>query len=266
MIRLKTNTDNLLHSNPELYAVFENDKSFEMARFIHAILQKYETGKKVLDVGSGLGREVAFLREKGYDAVGIDASEDMVAWSQKHYPNAAFYIGKQAMFDLNQTFDALVCVGSTFLYNYTNEDAGSTLTNFRKHLKDGGILYLDMRNAAFFLTKEGQRWLTDELLEEAMFDGKPAIVKTRFYIDLAKQILKRDYNWKIGTREAIIEHLEHRLFFPQEIAGLLSANGFEVVELFDKPEPHISSFTDIRPFQFGYELSGRRLQVIAKAI
>lgn len=86
------------------------------------------------------------------------------------------------------------------------------------------------------------------------------------YIDLAKQILKRDYNWKIGTREAIIEHLEHRLFFPQEIAGLLSANGFEVVELFDKPEPHISSFTDIRPFQFGYELSGRRLQVIAKAI
>ena len=125
---------------------------------------------------------------------------------------------------------------------------------------------LDMRNAAFFLTKEGQRWLTDELLEEAIFDGKPAIVKTRFYIDLAKQILKRDYNWKIGTREAIIEHLEHRLFFPQEIAGLLSANGFEVVELFDKPEPHISSFTDIRPFQFGYELSGRRLQVIAKAI
>ena len=100
----------------------------------------------------------------------------------------------------------------------------------------------------------------------ALFDGKPAIVKTRFYIDLAKQILKRDYNWKIGTREAIIEHLEHRLFFPQEIAGLLSANGFEVVELFDKPEPHISSFTDIRPFQFGYELSGRRLQVIAKAI
>lgn len=173
MIRLKTNTDNLLHSNPELYAVFENDKSFEMARFIHAILQKYETGKKVLDVGSGLGREVAFLREKGYDAVGIDASEDMVAWSQKHYPNANFYIGQQAMFDLNQTFDALVCVGSTFLYNYTNEDAGSTLTNFRKHLKDGGILYLDMRNAAFFLTKEGQRWLTDELLEEAIFDGKP---------------------------------------------------------------------------------------------
>lgn len=88
MIRLKTNTDNLLHSNPELYAVFENDKSFEMARFIHAILQKYETGKKVLDVGSGLGREVAFLREKGYDAVGIDASEDMVEpfpvlWTEK---------------------------------------------------------------------------------------------------------------------------------------------------------------------------------------
>ena len=138
------------------------------------------------------------------------------------------------MFDLNQTFDALVCVGSTFLYNFTNEDARLALMNFRKHLKDGGVLYLDMRNAAFFLTKEGQRWLTDELWEEAIFDGEPAIVKTRFYIDLARQVLKRDYNWKIGARDAIIEHLEHRLFFPQEIAGLLSVNSFKVIELFDK--------------------------------
>lgn len=80
MIHLKTDTANLLHSNPELYAVFESDKSFEMARFIHAILQKYETGRKVLDVGSGLGREVAFLSERGYDAVGIDASEDRKIW------------------------------------------------------------------------------------------------------------------------------------------------------------------------------------------
>ena len=266
MIHLKTDTANLLHSNPELYAVFESDKSFEMARFIHAILQKYETGRKVLDVGSGLGREVAFLSERGYDAVGIDASEDMVAWSQKNYPSAAFYTGQQAVFDLNRTFDALVCVGSTFLYNFTNEDARLALMNFRKHLKDGGVLYLDMRNAAFFLTKEGQRWLTDELLEEAIFDGEPAIVKTRFYIDLARQVLKRDYNWKIGARDAIIEHLEHRLFFPQEIAGLLSVNSFKVIELFDKPEPHINSFSDGQPFEFGYKLSGRRLQVIAKAI
>ena len=266
MIYLKTDTDNLLHSNPELYAVFESDKSFEMARFIYAILRKYGTGKKVLDIGSGLGREVAFLSEKGYDAVGIDASEDMVDWSQKHCPNAVFYIGQQATFDLHQTFDALICVGSTFLYNFTNEDASSTLMNFRRHLKERGVLYLDMRNAAFFLTKEGQKWLTDELLEEAIFNGEPAIVKTRFYIDLAKQILKRDYNWKIGSHDAIIEHLEHRLFFPQEIAGLLSANGFEIVELFDKPEPHIGSFIDSSPYEFGYELSGRRLQVIAKAI
>ena len=80
--------------------MFESDKSFEMARFIHAILQKYETGRKVLDVGSGLGRAVAFLSERGYDAVGIDASEDMVAWSQKNYPSAAFYTGQQAVFDL----------------------------------------------------------------------------------------------------------------------------------------------------------------------
>lgn len=66
-----------------------------MARFIHAILQKYETGRKVLDVGSGLGREVAFLSERGYDAVGIDASEDMVAWSQKTIQAPLFIPGNR---------------------------------------------------------------------------------------------------------------------------------------------------------------------------
>ena len=95
MIHLKTDTANLLHSNPELYAVFESDKSFEMARFIHAILLKYETGRKVLDVESGLGREVAFLSERGYDAVGIDASEDMVAWSQKTIQAPLFILGNR---------------------------------------------------------------------------------------------------------------------------------------------------------------------------
>ncbi len=76
--------------NPNCMLCLKTISLLKWRVFIHAILQKYETGKKVLDVGSGLGREVAFLREKGYDAVGIDASEDMVAWSQKHYPNANF--------------------------------------------------------------------------------------------------------------------------------------------------------------------------------
>jgi SAM-dependent methyltransferase len=263
---IKTDTDNLLHANPSLYAVFEDDNTFEMARFAHALLKEYGTGKRILDVGSGLGREVGFLCENGYEAVGIDVSREMIAWAQEHYPSAAFHLGKQTKFALNQKFDAVICVGSTFLYNYTNADALATLRNFRKHLHRGGILYLDMRNAAFFLTKAGQKWLTEELVEETMFDGEPASVKTRFSIDLATQILERDYNWRIGSKEPVVEHLRHRLFFPQELAGLLTVCSFEIVEMFDKPEPHISHFSDGQPLVFEHALRGRRMQVVARAV
>ena len=265
-IDIKTDTDNILHTNPALYAVFEDDKTFEMARFIHAILPKYGSGKRVLDVGSGLGREVGFLQDKGYESVGVDNSQEMLAWAKDHYPSAKFFFGSQMEFSLNRLFDAVVCVGSTFLYNYTNADALAALRNFRKHLDANGILYLDMRNAAFFLTRDGQKWLTEELVEETMFEGEAAIVKTRFYIDLSAQILKRDYNWRIGNRKPIIEHLQHRLFFPQELAALLSVCGFQVLELFDKPEPHIGDFGDNQPIVFDHGLRGRRLQVIARAI
>lgn len=263
---IKTNTDNLLHSNPALYAVFEDDKTFEMARFIHTILKKYGTGKRVLDIGSGLGREVGFLHEKGYEAVGIDASQEMIAWSREHYSSAVFHLGEQTKFALDQQFDAVICVGSTFLYNHTNLEALTALRNFRKHLDTGGILYLDMRNAAFFLTKDGQKWLTEELIEETMFNEEVAVVKTRFSIDLAAQILKRDYNWRIGSEEQIVEHLQHRLFFPQELVSLLTASGFEILELFDKPEPHIRKLDDDQLLAFEHGLCGRRLQVIARAI
>lgn len=84
-MRIKTDTDNLLHSNPALYEVFEDDKTYEMARFIYAILKEYCKGKHVLDVGSGLGREVGYLHEKGYEAVGIDISEEMVIWAREMY-------------------------------------------------------------------------------------------------------------------------------------------------------------------------------------
>lgn len=256
----------MLHSNPALYAVFEDDKTFEMAQFVSAVLKRYHTGKRVLDVGSGLGREVGFLKERGFDAVGVDASKEMIAWSREHFPAAAFYLGEQTVFDLKRRFDGVICVGSTFLYNETNSDALTALRNFRRHLDKGGILYLDMRNGAFFLTREGQRWLTEELVENTMYEGRAAVVKTRFRIDLATQTLHRDYNWIIGTRKPVVEHLKHRLFFPQELAALVSVCGFEVLEVFDKPEPHIGKIDSRQPLVFEHGLNGRRLQVIARAI
>lgn len=263
---LKLDTDNFLHTNPSLYQAFYGEHDFSTAYFIHRLLKEFNTGKTVLDIGSGPGREVAYLSSVGYEAAGLDNSEEMLEWARSHHPNIPFHYGDQSNFSLDQQFDSLYCVGSTFLYNFTNESVSSSLQCFRRHLQDGGLLYMDMRNAAFFLTEEGQRWLSEELVEQRTVQDKAISLKTRFRIDMANQLLERDYCWSIDGMKPIVEHLRHRLLFPQELVHHLASSGFRIISLFDKPEPHISAYDGNQPIAFGTDLLGRRMQVIAQAI
>lgn len=263
---LNIQTENFLHSNPTLYSAFNGDHEQRMAQFVHRLLTNYKVGQKVLDVGSGLGREVAYLNSLGYEATGMDNSPEMIEWAKERHPTASFVYGEQANFSLDQTFDALFCVGSTFLYNLTTEEALASLTCFRNHLRKGGLLYLDMRNAAFFLTKEGQRWLTEELVDQTLWEEKVVTLKTRFSINLVEQLLERDYCWMIPDYEPIVEHLRHRLFFPQELNHYLTTCGFRLIQLFDEPAPHVYKYDPNRPLHFGQTLKGRRMQIIAEAI
>lgn len=137
---------------------------------------------------------------------------------------------------------------------------------FRKHLNDGGLLYLDMRNATFFFTKEGQRWLSEELVEQTVFENTAVTLKTRFSIDMANQMLERDYNWIIPNSKPVVEHLKHRLFFPQELSFYLSSSDFHVIQIFDKPAPHLGDYNVQCPLIFSNEMLGTRMQVIAQAV
>lgn len=264
----RTDTDNFLHTNPSLYLAFNGDDDTSMGQFMYGLLERYAPGREVLDIGSGPGREVAYLNGNGYRAVGLDNSEAMLEWSRDRYPGSDFLYGNQTDFELGRQFDAVTCVGSTFLYNFTNVSIRASLSGFRRHLREGGLLYLDMRNAAFFLTPEGQRWLTEDLVEQQEAEGVRIQLRTRFRINPAEQLLEREYSWTIGDRPPLVEHLQHRLLFPQELAAYLEASGFAVLELFDQPAPHISSFEHAEDgsLLFGRELTGRRMQVIARAV
>ena len=74
---------------------------------------------------------------------------------------------------------------------------------FRKNLRKGGLLYLDMRNAAIFLTDKGQQRLREEGVDETVYQGQKATVRIRLSIDLEKQLLNRDYYWNRTDSRAV---------------------------------------------------------------
>lgn len=257
---------NFLHDNPQWYEkALPEPENKALSRFAEDVIEKYSEGKRVLDVGCGLGREIEYLRKRGYTADGIDASPKMVFEAKKRCPEARIELGSMREFDLKSTYETLLCFGSTFLYNHSNEEIMATLKAFRKHLSPAGVLAMEMRNAAYFLTPEGQSTLGSDRHSSTPTSEGYMKCTSRFEIDTARQLLNRSYTWFLpqgGVRE---EFLQHRLIFPQEMRTYLEISGYETVLMFDSPVPAAGEAFDPEA-GVSEDLSGYRLHVIAKKI
>lgn len=96
-----------------------------------------------LDVGSGTGYLVNELTHLGYNAYGMDKSKDMVAYSEKKYPETVVNYGDvlDALNYESATFSHILCMNSTI---YELQDKVRFFQNCRTWLKRGGHLILHL--------------------------------------------------------------------------------------------------------------------------
>jgi ubiquinone/menaquinone biosynthesis C-methylase UbiE len=75
----------------EAYAALEFPGTYYLAyRDLPAILAKYVTGHKALDFGCGAGRSTRFLKNLGFDAIGIDISSSMIQSARNVDPGGTY--------------------------------------------------------------------------------------------------------------------------------------------------------------------------------
>jgi SAM-dependent methyltransferase len=103
-----------------------------------------EPGARVLDAACGFGRFAGALRELGCAVVGIDISPAAIAEARRRCPGPEYVVG-----DLTQElalgpFDAIVNVFSSFGYGATVEDDQRVLDGWRRMLKPGGQLLMEL--------------------------------------------------------------------------------------------------------------------------
>ena len=129
------------------YDLFNQAKDYKNeADFLEEVFKKYGNVKKILDLGCGTGLHTKELLERGYEITGLDLSEEMIDIAKKRNPSAKFHIGNMNNFNLSNKFDAIICMFSALGYLTENKQLEDFFISCRDHLKDNGLLILDVWN------------------------------------------------------------------------------------------------------------------------
>ncbi|MFE3105200.1 class I SAM-dependent methyltransferase [Nocardia tengchongensis] len=235
-------TENLLTDNPALYERTFHDTGDRNARFVHDLVTEFgtvsETAPRLLDVGSGTGRDAARLTELGYTVTAVDISPRMVAYARTKYPGITFEVGDARALTTPEPVDVVTCLGSTLLHLHSSSDVAAALTGFAGCLRPGGLLVVEMRNGAFLLTDRGRRELLDEVsIRETEWEGVAYTSRTTLSLDIPAQLLLRRREWSWAGGDSAAQHTAWRLLFPRELRYLLHSSGLEVLTMFDEPGP-----------------------------
>ena len=166
----------------ESYSKLEFPNTYYLAyRDLPEIISKHVTGNQAIDFGCGTGRSSRFLKQLGFDVIGIDISKDMLEIARNLDLSGDYQLVSNGKYDhlgLNQ-FDLVQSI-----FTFDNIPGWSNRTNILKGLRDlmkptGRMICLDstpelyVNEWASFTTKDfPENWTakTGDIVHDIMLD------------------------------------------------------------------------------------------------
>lgn len=118
-----------------------------------ASFENYLIPGKLLDVGCGSGEYTKFFHDKGFDVIGIDLSETMIQTARKRHPNVNFDIANMLTYSKPNTFDNIICLGSTIAHLNSKEEIRRFIQLSSNNLKQRGIIVIKTLDYSFVTEK-----------------------------------------------------------------------------------------------------------------
>jgi 2-polyprenyl-3-methyl-5-hydroxy-6-metoxy-1,4-benzoquinol methylase len=196
--------DNLML--PEERVTYEMD-------IILRTLQPDKPYSNMLDIGSGTGVLVKYLKDKGYNAYGVDKSKDMVNISKSRYDIDIKYANvEQAMAYDRSLFTHIFCMNFTI---YEMESKTQMLKNCYYWLQNNGYLILHLAEKDRFNTiiPGGKSAILDSIKQL----GDKRVTTT--IIDFSDFIYKSEFN---GCNEK--NNMIHKETFTDKITNNIRQN------------------------------------------
>lgn len=121
----------------------------EWLLYIEKIFKNFDASPQlVLDLGCGTGSMTNLMATKGYDMIGVDLSEDMLAIAKekaKEQKADVIYLNQDMTeLDLYGTIDAVISCGDALNYVLDEADILAAFKNVNLFLNPGGLFIFDM--------------------------------------------------------------------------------------------------------------------------
>ncbi|MCK6447969.1 MAG: methyltransferase domain-containing protein [Planctomycetes bacterium] len=243
---------------PELAALHHahfGDVARRAAACLVAELARAERhGGTVVDLGSGSGILAALVGAAGFDVVGVDGSDAMLALAREHAPRASFVRGSAWTSALPRCV-AVCAVGEVFNYTFAaagsrdlgSRDLGSRdlgahepgahdlgalerrLVEIRAALEPGGVLLFDLSGPG--RVAGGERTLEYDFGEWRM--------TMTLREDGARRSMVREHRLRRRDDHGeLVERHELALFAPDDVQAALGRAGFALESRRDYGEPN----------------------------
>lgn len=119
------------------------DYAAEAAELAGLVQDRHPGAESVLDVASGTGGHLRFLRELFTPAEGLEVSPEMRDIARERLPEQRIHLGDMRDFDLGRTFDAITLMFSSIGYVESKAELDQTLACLAKHLTRGGVVVIE---------------------------------------------------------------------------------------------------------------------------
>jgi len=224
----------------DYYDALYSDKGYkEECSFIVEVFRRESVpeGGRVLDLGCGTGAHALFLAASGYRVTGVDCSPEMIRRAKAKAAlsgglSVEFAVSDVRYAELGRDFDAVISMFAVVSYMRDDDDLSAMFNTARHHLAIGGIFIFDCWHGPAVLairpsvtskqvqTEDGGR------LERS---ARPSLNIAADTVEVAYEIEHLDFEG--NTVATLRESHTLRYLFPDKLAGLLFASGFELVSL-----------------------------------
>lgn len=231
-----------------VYDVFMDNTPYELwGERLDSLIRKYGVSRPerdaedilasernlVVDLGCGTGTLTELMYQKGYDMIGVDASDAMlnIAMEKKEKSGAEILYLMQDMreLDLYSTVGTVYSVCDSLNYILEEEELQTVFSLVKNYLFPGGIFVFDFNTDYKYREIIGNTTIAENredcsFIWENFYDPEEEINE----YDLTVFVREEDERFRRFTET----HLQ-RGYTVEQITGLLRQTGFHILELTD---------------------------------